>query len=345
MSQKRKNYLTWDEYFMSIVSLSSIKGEYSCEGACLVSSDHRILSIGYEDIPCSIKNTCFDSTFVLSALSNAIYSFNGKRREFEGGTVYLSSFPNCDESRWIAQGRFSRVLYFNKKVPADVETVSSIILENAGVEVETYFDDWYVVDSYHAFLEELRTVMKRYIALSEEKKFLDREYFMGISLLSALRSKDPSTQVGACLTDRYNKILSVGYNGTPFGMSDDVLPWASFGEETGDLVTTKNPYIVHAEINILDNYRGVPKDFSHGTLFLLYSPCDKCAARLSYTLLDQIVFLRAYTKDGMFDRSHVWLSCSSISYGLYNPEKDYTKDECLEMIEETTKVIKKNLKK
>ena len=46
------------------------------------------------------------------------------------------------------------------------------------------------------------------------------EYFMGVAKLSALRSKDPNTQVGACIVSEDNKILSMGYNGLPRGCSD-----------------------------------------------------------------------------------------------------------------------------
>ena len=71
------------------------------------------------------------------------------------------------------------------------------------------------------------------------------EYFMGIALLSAMRSKDPSTQVGACIVNAQNKIMSVGYNGLPLGCDDDLFPW----EREGDDFNTKYPYVCHAELN------------------------------------------------------------------------------------------------
>jgi dCMP deaminase len=78
------------------------------------------------------------------------------------------------------------------------------------------------------------------------------EYFMGVSALSAMRSKDPNTQVGACIVSDQNKILSMGYNGFPNGVSDDEFPWAREGEE----LETKYPYVTHAELNAILNYRG-----------------------------------------------------------------------------------------
>ena len=77
------------------------------------------------------------------------------------------------------------------------------------------------------------------------------EYFMGVALLAARRSKDPSTQVGACIVDDDNRILSTGYNGFPYGCSDEEYPWA----REGDSNDTKYPYVVHAELNAILNNR------------------------------------------------------------------------------------------
>lgn len=79
------------------------------------------------------------------------------------------------------------------------------------------------------------------------------EYFMGLALLSAKRSKDPGTQVGACIVSSNNRVLSVGYNGFAFGCSDDEYPW----DREGDFLDTKYPYVVHAELNAILNNRGV----------------------------------------------------------------------------------------
>ena len=75
------------------------------------------------------------------------------------------------------------------------------------------------------------------------------EYFMGIALLSAMRSKDDSSQVGACIVSPENKILSLGYNGMPIGCSDDEMPWA----REGPPLETKYMYVCHAELNAILN--------------------------------------------------------------------------------------------
>ncbi|MBP5625201.1 MAG: cytidine deaminase, partial [Lachnospiraceae bacterium] len=78
------------------------------------------------------------------------------------------------------------------------------------------------------------------------------EYFMGVSVLSGMRSKDPNTQVGACIVSPDNKILSMGYNGFPKNCSDDVFPW----DREGDSLNTKFPFVTHSELNAILNYRG-----------------------------------------------------------------------------------------
>lgn len=79
------------------------------------------------------------------------------------------------------------------------------------------------------------------------------EYFMGVAMLSGMRSKDPNTQVGCCIVSQDNKILSMGYNGLPMGCSDDEFPWVREGE---DPLETKYVYTTHSELNAILNYNG-----------------------------------------------------------------------------------------
>lgn len=346
MAGQRKDYLKWREYFMSIVALSSLRSKYNNEGACIVDKDNKILSVGYSDVPFNIKrnSSSFDmDKFEVSSLENAIYTFRGSRREFEKGSLYLSSFPDCDQSRQIAQAHFGKVIYLNKTVNSEEFDISNIILDKAGVKIEPYFDDKYSLDEYKNFLVNLKGVIKKNIGKIDSNVLVNEEYFMGLSLLSALRSKDPSTQVGSCLVSSNGCVLSIGYNGAPYNMSDDFLPWHSNGEVTGDLLTTKDPYVVHSEINVFDAYKGSSDDFIGGSLYLLYSPCEKCSKRISFEQLDKIIYLREYTKNGVSKISRRWLRAASINEELYNPLHNYTKEECSDILNETTKVIKKSL--
>ncbi len=350
MFEYRKNFLTWDEYFMSLCALSASRSHMITEAACIVDKDKRILSLSHADIPYNIRSKNingyeFPAEFYTSALSNAIYTFKGRNQEFIGSTLYLLEFPNCEQSRQISQARIKNVIYLHNNLDMSSLLVSKRILESAGVNVVPYFDDKYNIREYIDFFEKLKKTIKKHIGEHDNEPLSSSEYYMGVAALSALRSKDPSTQVGACLVGTDGKIMSIGYNGTPYGMKDEELPWYSPGESTGDLLTTKDPYIVHAEINVFDNYRGNMQDFKDSYLYLIYSPCETCSKRISFAGLNRVVYLREYTKHNMSIRSNRWLNSSRTLSSLYNPSHNYTKEECIEFFEETTGVIKKYLKK
>ena len=97
------------------------------------------------------------------------------------------------------------------------------------------------------------------------------EYFMGIARLTAMRSKDPSTQVGACIVDNENRILSVGYNGAPNGFEDEDFPW----DREGEPLNTKYLYVCHAEMNAIVNYRGSRKDLENAKVYVDLFPCNE----------------------------------------------------------------------
>ena len=99
------------------------------------------------------------------------------------------------------------------------------------------------------------------------------EFFMGIAKLSAGRSKDPSTQVGACIVSDDNRILSIGYNGAPNNFNDDEFPWNREGKPT----ETKYLYVCHAEENAIDNYPGSKKDLRGSRIYVDLFPCNECA--------------------------------------------------------------------
>ena len=110
------------------------------------------------------------------------------------------------------------------------------------------------------------------------------EYFMGIAEMSAQRSKDPSTQVGACIVSRDTKILSVGYNGIPRACSDDIFPW----DRDGGALDTKYFFVCHAELNAILNFRGGSLEGSriYTTLF----PCNECAKAIIQSGVSEIIY-------------------------------------------------------
>ena len=118
------------------------------------------------------------------------------------------------------------------------------------------------------------------------------DYFMGIALLAAKRSKDPNTQVGACIVSgdapngfNHNTILSVGYNGLPIGCSDDLFPW----EREGDFLDTKYPFVVHAELNAILNARG--KSLVGSKIYVALFPCNECCKAIIQSGIREVIYL------------------------------------------------------
>ncbi len=109
------------------------------------------------------------------------------------------------------------------------------------------------------------------------------EYFMGLAHLSALRSKDPNTQVGACIVDQDNKVVSIGYNGMPRGCNDEDFPW----EREGGFLDTKYAFVVHAELNAILNS---PRPVSGCTLYVSLFPCNECAKAIIQSGIKKIIY-------------------------------------------------------
>ena len=113
------------------------------------------------------------------------------------------------------------------------------------------------------------------------------EYFMAIAKLSAGRSKDPNTQVGACIVGSDDRVLSIGYNGAPNNFSDDKMPW---GRE-GDPKETKYMYVCHAEANSIDNFRGNKKELEGAKIYVDLFPCNECAKRIIQSGIKEVIYL------------------------------------------------------
>ena len=111
------------------------------------------------------------------------------------------------------------------------------------------------------------------------------EYFMGIALLSGCRSKDPNTQVGACIVNNQQKIVGTGYNGLPIGCSDDEFPWS----KTGEFLETKYPYVCHAELNAILNNIGI--NLKGCSIYTALFPCNECTKAIIQAGISEVVFL------------------------------------------------------
>ncbi len=121
--------------------------------------------------------------------------------------------------------------------------------------------------------------------MKERKDHLSwEEYFMGLAKLSALRSKDPNTRVGACIVDKENKIISLGYNGMPIGCDDEFMPWG----RDGDYLNSKYPFVCHAEVNAILNCSG--RNIKNSILYTTLFPCNECAKIIIQSGIKQIVY-------------------------------------------------------
>lgn len=121
--------------------------------------------------------------------------------------------------------------------------------------------------------------------MSKRANYIDwDEYFMGVAILSAKRSKDPGTQVGACIVTPDKRIVGVGYNGLPAGCSDDEFPW----DRDGDFLNSKYAYVCHAELNAILNST---KNLKGCTIYVDLFPCNECAKSIIQSGISEIVYL------------------------------------------------------
>lgn len=118
------------------------------------------------------------------------------------------------------------------------------------------------------------------------------EYFMSVAYLSAMRSKDPNSQVGACIVNEDKKIVGIGYNGMPIGCSDDELPW---DRTAGNILDTKYPYVCHAELNAILNKNS--SDLKNCTIYVGLFPCNECSKMIIQSGIKRVVFISDKYKD------------------------------------------------
>lgn len=140
------------------------------------------------------------------------------------------------------------------------------------------------------------------------------EYFMGVALLSAQRSKDPGTQVGSCIVSDENKILSVGYNGMPTGCSDDVMPWS----REGCPLDTKYLFVCHAELNAILNHSG--SGLRGARLYSTLFPCNECAKAIIQAGIREVIFLsdKYADSDSVMASKHMF-DLTGVAYRAYTP--------------------------
>lgn len=143
------------------------------------------------------------------------------------------------------------------------------------------------------------------------------EYFMGVAILASQRSKDPSTQVGACIVNDENKIMSVGYNGFPMGCSDDEFPWDRQGDKES---STKYPYVCHAELNAILNAGG--NSLKGCRIYVALFPCNECAKAIIQSGIKEVIYISDKYKDtDLVQASKRMLNCAGVKLTQFESEK------------------------
>ena len=145
------------------------------------------------------------------------------------------------------------------------------------------------------------------------------EYFMGVAKLSALRSKDPNTQVGACIVSDDNRILSIGYNGAPNGFDDKYFPW----DREGNNLDTKYFYVCHAEMNAILNFRGTKKDLENAKIYVDLFPCNECAKLIIQSGIKKVIYLSDKYADSENNiASRKLFDCCGVKYRKIDLKED-----------------------
>ncbi|MDW7773115.1 MAG: dCMP deaminase family protein [Desulfobulbaceae bacterium] len=154
--------------------------------------------------------------------------------------------------------------------------------------------------------------------LGKRKDYLSwDEYFMAVAILSGHRSKDPNTQVGACVANDQNKIVGVGYNGFPWGCSDDKLPW----DREGNYLDTKYPYVCHAELNAVLN--SISADLRGSRIYVALFPCNECTKVIIQSGIREIIYLSdQYKNTDSVKASKTMLDLANIPYRQFIPGRE-----------------------
>ncbi|GAB1600784.1 deoxycytidylate deaminase-like [Argonauta hians] len=142
------------------------------------------------------------------------------------------------------------------------------------------------------------------------------EYFMSVAFLSAQRSKDPRTQVGACIVNENRRIVGVGYNGMPRGCSDDKFPWCNEGLTP---MEDKNLYVCHAELNAILNSSG---DVKNCSVYVGLFPCNECAKAIIQSGIKEVIYYsRKYQDKTTSKASELMLKCAEVKYRQFQPNQ------------------------
>lgn len=307
---KRSSYLEWTEYFMATAFLAAqrSKDPSTQVGACIVNTERKIVGIGYNGFPRGCSDLEFPwqknasdplqnkYLYVVHAEQNAIMNKNSAT--VNNCTMYVALFPCNECAKIIIQSGIREVVYMSDKHSHKLETIAAKRMFDAtGVRYWQFVTDRHkiIVD----FLVDIGVGISRLIiesptsprtAVTENRSnYLSwPDYFMAVAFLAAQRSKDPSTQVGACIVNNEHKVVGVGYNGFPQGCSDDEFPW-NRDEYVDSPLETKYLFVCHAEANAIANKNC--SDVKGCTIYVALFPCNECAKGIIQSGIRKVIYM------------------------------------------------------
>ena len=174
-------------------------------------------------------------------------------------------------------------------------------------------------------MKENYEIMREYLGKKRNNTLTNDEASMLTALIWSLKSKDPSTQVGSCIVNENGVLISSGYNGTPKDWNDDEFPWENNVEEIGE-ENTKYPYVIHAEMNAITNYKGL--ELKNSTMYVTLFPCSNCAKLIAQSGIKRLIYLNDDRKDTKDNKcAKILLKMSGVEYIDFNELKTQNYDD------------------
>jgi len=261
-----------------------------------------------------------------------------------GGRMFVPNFPSNECAKFIIQSGIQEIIYVKDgNVDSDSSRASRILFEVSGVKmtkIKLSIPSMKInfgtgssgkPDESNENANQNEDDMEKYLGLMQREASMDPfkfkvkkradylswdEYFMGVAFLSAQRSKDPNTQVGACIVDANKCIIGIGYNGFPRGCSDAVLPWAR--NASCDL-HNKYAYVVHAEVNAILNKCSA--SVRGATIYVALFPCNECSKVIIQSGIREVVYLNDHYHDSdACKASRIMFKMAGVKLRRYQPE-------------------------
>ena len=286
---ERKDYISWDDFFMLQAKLITLRNVEDSTGIGLVVADNnkRVILHSNQKISDILNNED-----VLKAIP-------------ENSTLYITDFPSIEDAQIITTSKIKNVVYSKM----NEENISSIATVN-------FLFSLYKINCRQYQIKHNIVIPKdgaAYIDYTDKStEILDKEstsidnwddYWVAQSKLVAQRSKDPATQVGSVIISEDNDVLSLGYNGAPNGFDDELLPWSKTGD---DETNKKFAYVCHSELNAVINYyntkmfnsdKPLKSSSLNPTIYVTLFPCNECAKLICQSGIKNIVYAHIKNED------------------------------------------------